>query len=482
MTSNTNSINNHPNSTSTIKTNLVNTTANQIASSAKLAFDRFQSSSSESKNLALQSLKQTLSEHKEEVIQANQSDLQVAKGDQNTTQAILNRLDLLSSPSKYDQILDGIDDVIKLDDPVGIVQSIQKLDHDLELYKVTCPIGVLLIIFESRPEVIINITALAIKSGNAAILKGGKETSQTQKVITNLIHTSLVSSSLPPNLIQTVSSRSEISELLKEDQFIDLVIPRGSKQLVQNIKSNTSIPVLGHADGLCTIYVDEDAEIDTAIRCIIDAKTTYPAACNSVETVLVHRSHLTTNSRFTELILGLLNSKVTLKLDQSILDILNQSQSVTSHPLFWTNCSLSKPEDYQTEWLSLTLSIRTIESLQEAIDHINQFSSHHTDSIITRSEENSKKFCKEVNSSSVFVNSSTRFADGYRFGFGTEIGISTSKIHARGPVGLDGLVIYKFIMKSLAKSGHTTNEFGDQDHQKKYLHQSIQIDGSKVPY
>lgn len=209
-------------------------------------------------------------------------------------------------------------------------------------------------------------------------------------------------------------------------------------------------------------------------------QTTYPAACNSVETLLIHRSHLP--DRLPEIALNLLNAKVTLKLDQAALDALKSSNSITSHPLFWTNCSLAKEEDFKTEWLSLTLAVRTVDSIDRAIQHINQFSSHHTDSIITRSESHGSAFVRAVNSSSVYVNCSTRFADGYRYGFGTEIGISTSKIHARGPVGLEGLVIYKWVMKSRANEGHITDEFGDG--KKAYVHEEVGVndESSKAAY
>ncbi|KAG0152339.1 hypothetical protein CROQUDRAFT_649724 [Cronartium quercuum f. sp. fusiforme G11] len=461
---------------------LTNSKSKNIANSAKLAFDKYQSIPKEYKKVALEAFRKILNERRDEVLLANDLDLveakeQVAKG--HASESMLKRLDLRSSPEKYDDMLKGIDDVIKLDDPVGKVQSIKRLDHELDLAKVTCPIGVLLIIFEARPEVIVNITALAIKSGNAAILKGGKESSNTQNVLTTLITESLAPI-LPAHLIQTVSSRSEIGELLKEDQFIDLVIPRGSKELVQNIKSDTKIPVLGHADGLCTIYVDEDANLSTAIRCIVDAKTTYPAACNSVETLLIHQSLLP--DQFPNIALNLLNAKVTLKLDQTALDALKASNRITSHPLFWSNCSVAKEDDFKTEWLSLTLTVRTVESIERAIEHINQFSSHHTDSIITQSETRGSTFVRAVNSSSVYINCSTRFADGFRYGFGTEIGISTSKIHARGPVGLEGLVTYKWVIKSRASQGHITDEFGYG--KKSYVHEEVEVDeeSSRLAY
>ncbi|CAH7687549.1 glutamate-5-semialdehyde dehydrogenase [Phakopsora pachyrhizi] len=456
---------------------MASSSSSSIASDSKNAFDEFQSIPKELKQEALRRLKSNLTQRKHEIMEANSSDLRLAREQQidnsegSINESLLKRLDLNSSPDKFDSMVEGLDDVIGMEDPIEKVLSITRLDDDLDLIKVTCPIGVLLIIFEARPEVMINITGLAIKSGNAAILKSGKESINTQAVLTQIIDQSL-DGLLPRKLIQTVCSRAEIDELLSEDGFIDLVIPRGSKQLVQHVKSRTNIPVLGHSDGLCTIYLDESADPIKTSRCVIDSKITYPAACNSVETLLIHRS-LLESDRFASLALDLLNSKVTLKLDRASLDSLKNSSLVKDHPLFWTNCSLSKTdEDYRTEWLGLTVSIRTVDSLNEAIEHINRYSSHHTDSIITESQSNGQLFCRAVNSSSVYVNCSTRFADGFRYGFGTEVGISTSKIHARGPVGLDGLVIYKWIMSGGGPRGHITSEFGGPSG-KKFIHQKI---------
>ncbi|MBW0481680.1 hypothetical protein O181_021395 [Austropuccinia psidii MF-1] len=459
-------------------TPIMGTSAFGLAQSAKVAFDSFQSVSSEAKTQALARLKQLLTEKKDEVLAANSVDVEAASElvkQTKLSESILKRLDLRSSDDKFDSIIKGIDDVIRLPDPAGQVQSVTKLDEGMNLYKVTCPIGVLLIIFEARPEVMVNIASLAVKSGNTAILKGGKESLNTQNVLTEIINEALAET-LPQNVIQSVSSRSDVSELLSQDNFIDLVIPRGSKELVQFIKNNTKIPVLGHADGLCNIFIDHGADLKMATRCIIDAKTSYPAACNAVETVIVHQSWL--ENGFTDLALSLLNAKVTLKLDRASLDALKSCARVTSHPLFWSNCSLAKEDDFRTEWLSLILTIKTVDSLSGAIQHINTHSSHHTDSIITQSKENAAQFCQSVNSSSVYVNCSTRFADGYRYGFGTEIGISTNKIHSRGPVGLEGLVIYKWVLYGEGDEGHITADYAEG--KKQYIHQNIPVDQARL--
>ncbi|WAQ87612.1 hypothetical protein PtA15_8A517 [Puccinia triticina] len=455
----------------------MSTLISSVARSAKKAFDEYQSidDPAAKKTEGLRRLKQALVERKEEILGANDLDVQAAEGlvkEGKLSESILSRLNLRSSADKFESIVDGIEGVIKLEDPAGKIESVTKLDEGLELYKVSCPIGVLLIIFEARPEVLVNIAALAVKSGNAAILKGGKESMKTQEILTTIINEALASC-LPANLIQTISSRSDVDELLQQTQFIDLVIPRGSKELVQYIQDHTKIPVLGHADGLCNIYVDQDADPEKVIRCVLDAKTTYPAACNSVETLLVHRAWL--GPAFTELVLHLLNEKVTLKLDQASLDVLKSSAEVASHLLFWSNCSLAREEDFRTEWLSLTLSIKTVADLGAAIGHINQHSSHHTDAILTESAASGRRFCRAVNSASVYVNCSTRFADGYRYGFGTEIGISTSKIHSRGPVGLDGLVIYKWIMVGGAGRAHITADYGPGK-PRQFLHAKLPVD------
>lgn len=445
-----------------------------VGHAAKNAFDALQAMDGERKTHALERLEKALRENRERILDANDADVRDAEAlvrEGKLPEPTLARLSLRSSPDKWDAIVDGIQGIIALDDPADKIHAVTRLDDGLDLYKVSCPIGVLLIIFEARPEVLINIAALAIKSGNAAILKGGKESMKTQEVLSGIISQAL-SGCLPANLIQTVSSRADVDELLQQNQFIDLVIPRGSKELVQYIQDHTKIPVLGHADGLCNIYIDEDADREKAVRCVLDAKTTYPAACNSVETLLVHRAWL--DKHFTELVLTLLNVKVTLKLDQASLDVLKSSPAVVNHLLFWSNCSLAREEDFKTEWLSLTLSIKTVDSLGSAVAHINQYSSHHTDAIITETLAHGTRFCRAVNSASVYVNCSTRFADGYRYGFGAEIGISTSKIHSRGPVGLDGLVIYKWILLGSADHPHISADYANG--KRHFLHAPVPLD------
>ncbi|GAA5890121.1 hypothetical protein JCM6882_009233 [Rhodosporidiobolus microsporus] len=453
--------------------------AEEIARQAKEAFDASQLLDSAERHTALVALKEALTTHKDAILAANQLDMdaakeQVAAG--NLSSSLLKRLDLLSSADKYDSMLQGILDVDSLPDPTGQVTYARTLDEGLELHRVTCPIGVLLVIFEARPEVIVNITALAIKSGNAAILKGGKESNHTQKVMTDVIQGALSSTQLPPAYIQTVSTRSEIASLLSQDRYIDLVIPRGSNSLVKSIQNDSRIPVMGHADGLCAVFVDESAVEKKAVNVVVDSKTTYTAACNSAETLLIHEALLP--SLWPKLASSLLSANIALRCDSATLSALSSDAIVSSHPLFSQLVTPSTPEDYDTEFLELILAVKAVPSCAAAIQHINSHSSHHTDCIVTEDDANAKAFCRGIDSAGVYVNASTRFADGFRYGFGTEVGVSTGKTHARGPVGLEGLVIYKYQVRSTAEDGHGTAVFGTGEGKKPFLHTPLPLGDS----
>jgi len=378
------------------------------------------------------------------------------------SESLVKRLDLARG-DKWESMLQGISDVAALPDPTGNVTYASQLDDGLLLQRVTCPIGVLLVIFEARPEVVVNIASLAIKSGNAAILKGGKESKRTASLLADTIAKALAKTSLPSTYIQCIETREEVSSLLALDRYIDLVIPRGSNELVQNIKNNTRIPVMGHADGLCNVYVDQAADQVTAVRVVVDSKIDYPAACNAAETLLIHESRL--QDLWPLIAKVLLEQKVTLLCDPTTLEPLSALTENYS-PLI----KRSTPSDYEKEHLSLTLSVRSVASLTDAVIYINTNSSHHTDTIITEDEGSASAFCQAVDSAGTFVNASTRFADGFRYGFGTEVGISTGKIHARGPVGLEGLVIYKYIIRSSVSGGHIASEFGTGEGKKQFLH------------
>ncbi|KDR80611.1 hypothetical protein GALMADRAFT_60721 [Galerina marginata CBS 339.88] len=448
----------------------------EIAKVAKAAFEESQLIPAPERVRALAVIRKQLEFRKAEVLAANNEDLKAAQVEVDAgrmTQSLLSRLNL-GKGDKWDSMLQGIDDVASLPDPTGIVTYASELDDDLELYRVSCPIGVLLVVFEARPEVVVNIAALAVKSGNAAILKGGKESNRTTLLLSNAISEGLAQTNIPEKYIQSIQTRDEVSSLLKQDKYIDLVIPRGSNGLVRSIQNSTNIPVMGHADGLCSVYLDEKADQEKAIRVVVDSKIDYPSACNAVETLVVHESLLQTI--WPAVADALLAVNVRLLCDPPTLDALKSLSPAPSN--LQTHVKPSTLEAYTTEHLSLVLSVVTVPSLQSAIQFINSHSSHHTDSIVTESDEAASIFCRAVDSAGTFINASTRFADGFRYGFGTEVGISTGRIHARGPVGLEGLVIYKYMMKSKGKSGHVVGEFGTG--KKQYKHR--RIDTNVLPF
>ncbi|KAH7907892.1 glutamate-5-semialdehyde dehydrogenase [Hygrophoropsis aurantiaca] len=459
-----------------------------IAKAAKAAFEESQLLPSAIRKDALQKIKTQLEHSKIEILAANKQDMEAAQLEVDAgrmSESMLKRLDL-GRGDKWDSMLQGIQDVAELPDPTGAVSYASELDDDLELYRVSCPIGVLLVIFEARPEVVVNIAALAIKSGmemytssrNAAILKGGKESNRTAILLSQAISLGLAQTPLPATYIQSIQTRAEVSMLLALDQYIDLVIPRGSNSLVKNIQNNTRIPVMGHADGICHVYLDESANLQKALRVVVDSKTDYPSACNAAETLIVHTSLLETI--WPEVARALLTAGVHLLCDTDTLTALSALPSPTCPPNFLSNVKASAASDYMTEHLSLTLSVVTLPSLHDAIRFINAHSSHHTDSIITECSESASAFCRGVDSAGAFINASTRFADGFRYGFGTEVGISTGRIHARGPVGLEGLVSYKYVMRSKAPAGHIVSEFGSRENERKFKH--APITATTVPF
>ncbi len=398
-----------------------------IAKRAKKASVKAQGLSAEVKNRGLVAVAKALEEHKTEIFEANKADLEFAKelvekGE--LSQATYKRLIL--DENKMRDMIQGIYDISKLDDPVNKTLLKRELDDGLILQKVSCPIGVLGIIFEARPDVISQISALAIKSSNAVILKGGKESKNTNKTILEIINSALSGvNEFPEGLLNQVYSREDVAEMLKADKYIDLIIPRGGNKLVKFIKENTNIAVLGHADGVCHIFVDETADLELAKRVVLDAKTQYPSACNTVETLLINKEF----KQSEELLNAIKNAGVEL---------------------------IFTPESWHKEYSDLKLAVKYVDGVDDAIEHINEYGSGHTESIITENEENAQKFMNLVDSAGVYHNVSTRFADGFRYGFGAEVGISTNKTHARGPVGIDGLVIYKY---KLIGNGQIVNDY-----------------------
>ncbi|KAF8967715.1 gamma-glutamyl phosphate reductase [Flammula alnicola] len=447
-----------------------------IAKAAKAAFEESQLIPSSARITALEAIRKQLDLRKTEILAANVEDLKAAQAEVDAgrmSESLLKRLDL-GKGDKWESMLQGITDVASLPDPTGIVTYATEMDDNLELYRVSCPIGVLLVIFEARPEVVVNIAALAIKSGNAAILKGGKESNRTTLLLSDAISAGLAETAIPEKYIQTIQTRNEVASLLELDQYIDLVIPRGSNSLVRSIQNSTRIPVMGHADGLCSVYLDESADEEKAIRVVVDSKIDYPSACNAVETLVVHEYLLQTV--WPAVARALLEVNVRLLCDPPTLTALQSLSPAPSN--LQSHVEASTPEAYSTEHLSLVLSVVAVPSLKAAIQFINSHSSHHTDSIVTESDEAASTFCRAVDSAGTFINASTRFADGFRYGFGTEVGISTGRIHARGPVGLEGLVIYKYMMKSKGPKGHIVGEFGTG--KKQFKHR--RIDTTVVPF
>ncbi|KAK3945837.1 Aldehyde/histidinol dehydrogenase [Diplogelasinospora grovesii] len=437
----------------------------ECAQSAKSASHLLATLPTSSRNDALTSIHAALLSSRESILDANARDLESARkaaADSQLSSSLVSRLDL-NKPGKYEDMLKGILDVRDLPDPVGQVTLRTLLDDNLTLERVTCPIGVLLIIFEARPEVIANIAALAIKSGNAAILKGGKESTESFVAISTVISQALSTTAVPNSAIQLVTTRDVIPELLALDSEIDLVIPRGGNELVRYVKDNTKIPVLGHADGLCSVYLDPTADPKMAADVIVDAKTSYPAACNALETLLVHKDAVDTI--FPTVASALVAKGVELRCDP-----LTKAAAQTIVP----NAGIldATEQDYHTEFLSLTLAVKVVNGLEEAIRHINTHGSHHTDVILTSSAADAERFMAAVDSAGVYHNASTRFADGMRYGFGTEVGISTNKIHSRGPVGLEGLMIYKYKIRG---QGHTTAVYGEGEGKRRYRHERLPL-------
>ncbi|KAG5970262.1 hypothetical protein E4U58_000549 [Claviceps cyperi] len=445
---------------------LTNSSPEAAALEAKAASFTLASLPAPARNAALDAIHTALAAAKDEILAANARDLQLAQkaaADGSLSDALVSRLDL-GKKGKWEDMLKGILDVRDLDDPVGKIQMRTKLDDNFILERVSCPIGVLLIIFEARPEVIANIASLAIKSGNAAILKGGKESTESFVAISKVISSALDKTDVPNGAIQLVTTRDAIAQLLAQDRSIDLVIPRGSNELVRYIKESTKIPVLGHADGLCAIYLTETADPQKAVTAIVDAKTSYPAACNSVETLLVQESAL--NTSFPGVAAALTAKSVILRCDPASKAALLATPAASG-------IQDATDEDFHTEFLSLVLAVKTVSTLDQAIAHINTHGSHHTDAILTSDVADAEKFMNQVDSAGVYWNSSTRVADGMRYGFGTEVGISTNKIHARGPVGLEGLTIYKYKVRG---DYQATAEYGDGERKRPWKHEKLSIE------
>ncbi|KAJ2696763.1 glutamate-5-semialdehyde dehydrogenase [Coemansia sp. IMI 209128] len=455
--------------------------AEQVARAAREASNLLQTIGSGQKSAVLRRIRQVLEERRSEIVLANQQDKEAAQREVEAgrlSSSLFKRLDI-ETGEKYATLLQGVDDVDSISDPIGQVTLARKLDNDLDLYRVVCPVGVCLVIFEARPEVVVNIACLAIKSGNAAILKGGKEAARTNQALADAIQHAIATTpavegqtKFPERSIQVVSTRDEISTLLDMDRYVDLVIPRGSNALVRHIQNNTRIPVLGHADGICSTYLDESADTQKAVHIVVDAKTNYPAACNATEALLVHSSVV--NTVFVEVARALLAAGVRLHADDRSLAAIEQAGLLADAGAA-ALVSRATDADFGHEYTDLDIAIRVVDSVDEAIDHINTHGSKHTDAIVTEERKNAEWFMRRVDAAGVYWNASTRFADGFRYGFGAEIGVSTNKTHARGPAGLEGLTIYKYY---LFGNGQGAGDFGVGQGKHQFLHEDIPIDNS----
>ncbi len=387
--------------------------------------------SNEARCAALAKIAEKLVERQDEIFAENKKDL-AAAAENGVADAIVKRLKF--DEGKLRDVVAGINQLITLEDPIGKVTLDREMDDGLRLTRITCPIGVIGVIFEARPDALVQISSLCIRSGNCPVLKGGKETTFSNRILFGIIYDAVLEAGFPEGCMLQVEQHNEIDELLKCDGLVDLLIPRGSNAFVRYIMDNTHIPVMGHADGICHIYVDEYADFDKAIKIIIDAKTQYTAACNAVETLLLHRDDKIKNEFVPKLVAALAESGIKLRGTKEVTDLVTD-----------TNLEYESVDESEfKEYLALIVSAKFVDNVDEAIDHINLHGSHHTDAIITEDAETAEKFMQLVDSAGVYQNCSTRFADGFRYGFGAEVGISTSKIHARGPVGLEGLVTYKY--------------------------------------
>lgn len=406
----------------------------------------------EKRNLALRKMAEALSTHREEIFAANEQDIQRAAEDQ-LAAPLLGRLKFRGE--KLHAVVDGLMALAQLPDPIGQTALSRELTQGLKLYRVTCPIGVIGVIFESRPDALVQIASLALKSGNAVLLKGGREAMQTNAALCRCLRLAAKEAGLPENFAQLLENREDVAAMLKEDGLIDLIIPRGSKEFVRYIMDNSRIPVLGHADGVCHVYVDKAANVDMAVKISVDSKAQNVAVCNACETLLVHRD---VAAEFLPRLLPAMQEK-----HVHLLGDERTRQYIPADP--------ASEEDWHTEYLDLVLSIKVVDSLQDGIWHINHYGSHHTDCIVTEDDRAASEFMTSVDSAGVYRNVSTRFADGFVYGLGAEVGIATGKIHARGPMGLEGLTTYKY---KLLGSGQLMAEMKDGTRQ--YTHRLLSED------
>ena len=418
---------------------------------AKTASLTLANTSSTKRNLGLEAMAQCLDVNRAKVFKANDLDVSNAERD-GVPQALVKRLKV--TDDKMEDMVKGIRSVIGLPEIIGCTNFCRRLDDDLDLYQICSPIGMIGVIFESRPDVIPQILSLCLKTGNGVVFKGGSEAIETNRALFNLMMQSLSEVEIETSSFVMLETREDIQMLLGMDAYVDLLIPRGSNEFVRYIQDNTRIQVLGHSSGICHIFVDSDADLTLAKKVILDSKIQYPAACNAVETVLIHRE--IASVAIPTIVSTCQDANVEVRLDEDAMRCFSGSAPMATE------------EDWDTEYNDMVLSIRTVDDIDEAISFINAHGSHHTDAIITDNMETERRFVRYVDSADVFVNASTRFADGFRFGMGAEVGISTNKIHARGPVGIEGLVTYKYVLKG---NGHVVRDYVGKD-ARPYRHEA----------
>ena len=392
----------------------------------------------DTKNRALEAIARKLKEKEREIFKANDKDLKRSEVE-NLARPLIKRLTF--KESKLQEVVLGIESLVGLEDPVGKKLKATEIDKGLNLYQVACPIGVIGMIFESRPDALVQIATLCLKSGNGVLLKGGREAKETNRILAQIVHDASVEADCPAGWLQLVESREEAQEMLALDHLIDLIIPRGSNSFVQYIMKNSNIPVMGHADGICHLYLERDADPEKAVPIVVDSKTQYVAVCNALETLLVNRD--AAPSLLPELKKALEAKNVEIRGCEETCRLIDVKEADEA--------------DWETEYLDYILSIKVVGSMDEAIDHIHRYGSGHTDGIVTENAGLAEDFMNRVDTADVFWNCSTRFADGFRYGLGAEVGISTAKIHARGPVGMEGLMIYKW---KLYGNGHIVDDYG----------------------
>jgi len=415
----------------------------ELARRAERAALRLANADEATRNEALRSIADAIREREAEILDANAEDVEAAEAmltDGEYTQALVDRLKL--DPTKVESIASMVESVAAQDDPLGETLTARELDENLELYRVAVPIGVVATVFESRPDALVQIAALALKSGNAVVLKGGSEASESNRVLYEAIVEA--TPDLPDGWAALVEAHEAVDRLLELDDWVDLVMPRGSSEFVSYIQSNTQIPVLGHTEGICHVYVDADADLKMAADVAFDAKVQYPAVCNAVETLLVHESIAT--EFLSDLVERYEAAGVELRGDERTREVVDVDSAI--------------PDDWDTEYGDLELSIKVVNDEYAAIEHVNDHGSKHTESILTEDPATAERFMTGVDAASVFHNASTRFADGYRYGLGAEVGISTGKVHARGPVGLEGLTTYRYYLEG---DGHLVASYSGED-------------------